>query len=303
MGRSKGYRKRGGYRDAYWQNAAYNQAVFETYRDSIESMALMRFKWNGLPETCDARFLEWTLYHNGIATIAKNPETGCFETLAAVVQGAPNQYDQPRAWRARGWNGIPDYHCDWSSGVVVFDNATRFPVAAKADVFARELADIMKTKQINRFHQRMPVVITGASEQAFDMQNLLRQISMGEPAIITTNGISNIDVRVWDTGIEYLGDKLDAEAEATWRTLCSHVLGIEMIPYKGERMIEDEVASVTMSTEMLRLDPLSCRRAAAEKLNERFGLGIEVVWNSDTATDNWNWFHDVQERADDAVPR
>lgn len=69
-------RKKHGKNDArYWQSAAYNQELALIYEDWLMGLALSRFRWEGLPDTCDARYLEWTLMTNGVATIARRGDT------------------------------------------------------------------------------------------------------------------------------------------------------------------------------------------------------------------------------------
>lgn len=76
----------------------YNQELALIYEDWIMGLALSRFRWEGLPETCNERYLEWTLLTEGVATIAKN--AGVWYSLQAIQQGQPNKYDLPQRWRA-----------------------------------------------------------------------------------------------------------------------------------------------------------------------------------------------------------
>lgn len=284
------------YRDNYWQTEAYNQNLFYMLRDDITQLALSRFKWVNLPETCDARYLEWTLLYEGAATIAfpvRDPSK--IMSLKMVQQGEPNCYDNPRSWDAIGATGRTRFRCTWSNGVVVFDNVTRYPLIQKINLWARELADIIRCKQVNRFSVKMPVIISGASESGFDMANLLKQISNGEPAVIATNGIDNVDVRVWNTDVPFLGKELTAEYENTWNIIYKE-LGIDSLPFKAERRIEDEVTDTMQPTELAALSPLDCRRSAAAKFCARFGEYLPEgpfypVFNRDNVSDNYNIAH------------
>lgn len=292
--RSRGFKP--SYRDNYFQTDSYNNALFLAMRDDIMQVALSRFKWVNLPPTCDARYLEWTLIHEGCATIAHpKSDPSCVLSLKAVQQGERNMYDNPRAWRAVGATGKTDFGCDWGNGVFIWDNETRYPVLSKINIWARELADIIRAKQINRFHMRMPVIISGASEHQFDMQNILKNISNGEPAIITTDGIENINVRVWNTGVEFLGETLTSEYENTWNIIYKE-LGIPSMPFKSERRVEAEVNSYKRQNQLAALSPLDMRRVAAKKYCERFGDSLAdgefyPVWNNDLITDNYELVH------------
>lgn len=286
----------------FWQQQGYQQQLYLMFRDDIISLALSRFKWVGLPETCDAAYLEWTLLYQGAATIAYpkgNP--GTFYALQAVQQGTPNMYSYPTAWRARGDTGRTDFACDWSNGVFLYDNKTGYPLLSKINIWARELADIITTKQVNRFHMRMPFAITAPQDRAMDAQNFYKQVANGEPVVLAYDTFSDIqvDTTMPERSREYIGDKLDQDFEQTWNHVYRE-LGIDSLPYKEERMIEDEVSSTMEPTQMARLSPLSMRRAACRKLNERFGKylsePIRCVWNSDIVSDNYDLMHNVAHR-------
>ena len=74
------------------------------------------------------------------------------------------------------------------------------------------------------------------------------------------------------------------------------MLGIDALPFKKERRIEDEVNSDKQPSELSALSPLECRRKAANKLNERFGLNISVVWHEDNASMNYNTLTNIRSR-------
>lgn len=281
----------------YWQAEGYQEQLFLMFRDDLVNLALARFKWTGLPDTCDARYLEWVLLFNGTATIAFPRErAGTFLTLKAVQQGIPNMYGLPTRWRAIGDTGRTQFMCDWGNGVFIYDNPTRFPLIVKLNIWARELADIVQVKQVNRFHMRMPIVITGPQDRALDVQNFYAQIARGEPITLGYDTFSDIQTSATmpERAKEFIGDKLDEQWRNTWDAIYRE-LGIDSLPYKGERMIEDEVESTNEPTEMAALGPLGERRRACAKLNERFGKFLEgpigCVWNRDNLTDNWNLAH------------
>lgn len=281
--------------DRYWQTAAYNENLRGMLFDDIMQLALSRFKWVDLPETCDEWYLEWCLVHDGCATIA-HPAShpGTFLSLTAVTQDAPNMYNSPKRWRALGATGRTNFEVTPANGVYVYDNRTRYPLVNKISMWSRELADIIRVKQINRYHMRMPVIMTGASERTFDMQNIVKQMGQGEPVIIGTDGLDSIDVKVWNTDIDFIGDQLQAEYENTWNNIY-RMLGIRNLPFKSERRIEDEVLSDRKPSELSALASLDCRRDAVEKLNRRFGLDVKVVLNSDLQSQNYDTLHSLDQ--------
>lgn len=298
----RGYKQKKPYRPGqqptYWQTEAYNQQLFNMFQNDLIELALSRFRWVNLPETCNERFLETVLLYEGAATLAfPGMESGTLLSLKAVQQGAPNMYDEPRAWRALGVSGRTDFMCNWKTGVWIWENSTRFPLMVKINIWARELADIMRTKQINRFHMRLPFVLTAPQDRMFDLQNFYKSIANGEPFVLgydTFDDLKTLTVMP-ERGKEYIGDKLQEDWANTWDSIYRE-LGIDSMPFKQERMIEDEVNSTMQPTELARLSPLNTRRVACDKLNARFGDRlpdgpVSVVWARDNLTDNYDIRH------------
>lgn len=289
----------------YWQSAAYNSALFSMWCNQITNLALARFKWHNLPPTCDERYLELTLLTQGVASIA-HPKRGkfkdCFFSTQAVLEGAPNVYLNPPRWRSFGNNGW-NYSCNWKTGVLVWENMTRYPTMQAIEVFAHELSDIMRTKQINRLHQKIPFILRGPQTKQRDMANIYKQIAGNEPAILTFDDTINtlIQADKIDTEVPFLGKELQADLVNTL-TMIYQVLGIPNMPFeKTERQIESEVENLEASTEVSLLSPLNERRRACEILNRRFGdmldAPIQVTFAKDLPSANYDFLHSLQDKA------
>lgn len=281
----------------YWESEDYNRRLFMMFRAEIMAMALSRFKWVNLPKTCNERYLELTLITQGIASIAfPKQKKGVFYSTQLAQSGRPNIYDDPTHWRAIGNNGF-NFDADWRTGVVVWDNRMRFPLLEKINIWARELTDLVRTKQLNRQHQKIPFIFNVPQEMVQQATNIYKQVAGGEPAIIGTSGMEQFKPEIWNTEVTYIGKELNAEMENVWNEVYQ-CLGIANQTFKTERMIEDEVKTNREPSEMIKLDSLNCRREAVKKLNDRFADYIDepirVVWNYDNASDNYNFKHDLR---------
>lgn len=282
----------------YWQSNAYNQQLFIAFRTQIINLALTRFKWVNLPATCDARFIEWTLLFNGIATIAKPKNKNAWYSTQATINGHINVYDNPVSWKSFGNNGWM-FDVTPQNGVLVYDNLARQPIMPILDIYARDLVDIMRTKQLNRQHQKMPFILTGSQDQKLDMTNLYKQIDGGEPAIIATDALNTIEFKALNTGVNYLGEQLQNELNNVWRLIYT-VLGIENIPLKSERQVENEVNINAEPADKHALSPLMARREACKRLNNRFEPfltePISVVWREDVLSNNYNYVTSIEKQ-------
>lgn len=285
--------------DSYWQTSDYNSALFMMYRQQIIKLAMNRFKWINLPPTCNERYLEMTLLFQGIATIAfPSRQRGTFYSTQVAQMSPPNVYDNPTKWFSVGNNGWR-FKCSNRNGVIVWDNRARYPLMQMVDMWARELVDVRRTKQLNRMHVKTPYLIKCSPEQEQQAENIYKQMAGGEPAIITTTGIENIDIDVIKTDVPYLGEELTAEEINTWQQIYQ-MLGIENLTFKAERMVQDEVNKRDEPSDLMALDGLNCRREACEQLNNRFGDYLEApitcVWAKDNISQNFNFMTNIKEQ-------
>lgn len=281
----------------YVQSIDLNERLYMYYRNLITQMAMSRYRWINLPKTCDERYLELQLLLNGMATIAfPKKMRGTFMSLQVCGNGKPNMYDIPSQWEALGQNGTR-FTCDNTNGVIVYDNATRYPLMEGIDLYARELAQIRLVKRTNRFHQQMPFILKGDQTKRQDMVNLFRNVADGEPAILATSGLEQIEYEVLNTGVEYKEHEIAEDELFVWNQVFM-MLGSPNLPFKAERQTEDEISAQERPATLVSLNSLNERRKAADKLTERFGdmleAPIRVVWAQDNLSKNWNLLHDVQ---------
>ena len=285
----------------YWQSAELNLWWRQFFRKQLIQLALARFRWVNLPKTCDARYLELHLLFDGMATLAQpTGAPGQFLSLKAVPEGI-NMYGNPPAWRALGDNGT-DFRCDSSNAVIIYDNMLRAPMANSFNLLAFEMSDIVRTKQINRQHCKTPFVFKGDQQYRQQLKQLYNTIADNEPAIVATRGMNGMDVDAIQTGVTFMGKELQEDLMATWN-MAFTFLGISNLPFKSERQTADEVKDYGQPTELLTLNPLSCRRDACDKFNDRFGTlvygtetpkKLECVWNEDFESSSYNAMHDLE---------
>lgn len=282
-----------------WQSAQQNELTYQYYVDIILKMALSRFKWVNLPSTCDERYLELMLVTHGMASIAfPKGHDGMFLSLQAMMQGQPNMYANPSRWLCIGSNGTK-FAASHSNGVVVYDNTTRFPLMAGITQYANELTHIRMTKRMNRMHQQVPFILTGPQEKKQDMVNMFKQVAGGEPAILASDAISAINYDAMSTGVKYIGEELAQDEANVWNRIYM-MLGSENSTFKQERQTEDEIRAQQSPAALVRMSSLSERRKAADALNARFGAyldaPIQVVWNRDNESENWNLMHSMTDQ-------
>ena len=78
---------------------SFNRLTYNFYYDRLLEMSLSRYEWLNLPESVDARFLELTLFKNGLALFFDDDVLGML-ALPVIIGGPFNVYKIPIRRRA-----------------------------------------------------------------------------------------------------------------------------------------------------------------------------------------------------------
>lgn len=291
------------YGDHFWQTDSYNFRTYNKNLDMLLALAMNRFRWVNLPETCDARYLEKTLHRTGIATLShqKGQEVPVFTTLQAIMQGEYNMYGIPVQWRAVGYDGLTDYAVDNENGVLCYYSNSRFSPWNALEIYARKMAHYERTEDVNLTQQMKPFIGIAPQEKRLELINLIKQVEGGEPVILGDAGLAKLvdNVKVIDTKVPLITEELARSYQNVLNQALLY-LGIPHLAFeKGERMIEDEARANTAPTNVMLLDCLQSRRDFCDKVNRKFGLDVQVYFNEDLESYNYNYLHNVEQMAQD----
>ena len=298
-------RKNAFYGDRFWESDSYNFRSYHKNLDMLLSIAINRFRWEGLPDTCDARYLEKTLHRNGIATLSfkRDEPVRVFTTLQAMPNGEYNLYGLPIRWRAVGYDGLTDYEVDNSNGELCYYAYSRVSPWNALEIYARKLTHYERTEDVNLSQQMTPFIGIAPQEKRQELVNLLKQVEGGEPAILGDSGLFDLanNVTVIDTKVPFIGEELSrGSTNVLYQALM--FLGIPHLAFeKGERMIEDEARANSAATNIMLLDCLQARRDFCKVANVKFGLDIAVYFNDDWESYNFNYINNVESMAQDGL--
>jgi len=298
-------RKNAFYGDRFWESDSYNFRSYHKNLDMLLSIAINRFRWEGLPETCDARYLEKTLHRNGIATLSfkRDEPVKVYTTLQAMPNGEYNLYGLPVRWRAVGYDGLTDYEVDNSNGELCYYAYSRVSPWNALEIYARKLTHYERTEDVNLSQQMTPFIGIAPQEKRQELINLLKQVEGGEPAILGDIGLMNLvdNVKALDLGVDLKTEEL----ARSWQNEFNRALLYLGVPHlafeKGERMIEDEARANTAPTNIMLLDCLQARRQFCDKVNAKFGLSVHVYFNEDLESYNYNYSHNIEQMAQDGL--
>lgn len=284
----------------YWQSDDYNKLCYNVNLDMLLAIAINRFRWVGLPDTCDPRFLEIQLHRSGIATIAHAVETpDIWQSLMAAPQGVFNEYGLPTKWLAKGYEKT-QYIVTPANGELVYYSQSRLNPWGAIIQYAVKLTHIQRTHDINLFHQHKPYVMVAPQEKKLELVNVLKQVSGYEPAILGDQSLLQLNegnVFTLDTKVPYIGKEL---SESYQNILNQYLLfmGVPHVMFeKNERMITEEAQAGNSTTNILLKNCLDSRRWACEKLKklspETFG-DTYVYLNDDWESYNYNYLNNAE---------
>lgn len=268
----------------YWQSACMNASYESLYASWLASLALMRFKWLNLPESCDARYLEQMLLKDGYATLARVNEDFPIMSLGIIQDSASyNAYGDFVEFEAVGYNLAPRFQAINGLNAVLIRNENSYiSLWQGIQIIASQMARIKRTLDTNLQLQQTPWAISAPREKKYEAINAYKSISGYEPAVIATpDFFESVKFEAINTGVPYIGAELEATLNNLWHEGLS-LLGIENLQHeKRAQMTQAETEGDNTQTSLRLLDGLEARRKAADDANRIFGTNIQVVFNED----------------------
>lgn len=260
-----------------------NQLTAVDYMKRLQELAINMFEWKNLPYDIDARFLELTLFTQGMAVFFYEEVMERYLSLQVMIGGNLDVYRVPRIRRAYAVNGYNKELSDRDS-VLIFNNYLREPSFPTVQLYAKRLYEVERAIDVNVKAQKTPILITCDESQRLTMKNLYSQYDGNEPVIFGSKGLDLNGIKVLQTGSPYVADKLTLLKHQYWNEALTY-LGIENSNTdKRERLITDEVQSNLGAVQAQRFVRLNMRRRACEQINRMFNLDIWVDFRSDSDT-------------------
>ena len=266
----------------FWESAALNNIAFRHYYNRLTELAISMFEWKNLPDSVDPRFLELTLFTDGMAVFFKDDVLG-FLCLQVAINGGFNVYRIPKNRRAYAVNGY-QAKLDENNSIIIFNNYLHTNSRLDVEMYSRRLWDLDRAIDVNAKAQKTPVVVQCDETQRLTMLNLYKKYDGNEPFIFGDSALNTNGVKVLKTDAPYVADKLYTLKTQIWNEALTH-LGISNINItKKERLITDEVTRNQGSTIASRYSRLEARREACKAINKMFGLDIWCDYREDYQT-------------------
>ena len=262
-----------------------NNATYEQYFNRLMELSIGMFEWKNLPSTCDVRYLELALFMNGSAVFFQDDVLEDYVTLDVICSGRLDVYGNPVLRRAYSRYNNYQKLLKGNNSVIIWNNYTRTNSVLDVEMFAKRLYNLDRIIDVNANAQKTPILIKCDETQRLTMLNVYKEYDGNSPVIFGDKALNSNGLDVLSTGAPYVADKLYMLKTQIWNEALTY-LGISNINVqKKERLITDEVTRNQGGTIASRYSRLESRREAVRKINEMFGLNIEVNYREDLGTD------------------
>lgn len=267
-----------------------NDLAFQEVFFRITNVALSRFKWNNLPDTCNERALEMTLYYYGVALFFNDADLGYAHTPVNLIGPFNIYYESIRRF-AYSFQYNKEYSID--NSVIIRCNKTMTPDYFITMNYAAKIADAMRSIDVHTQTIKRPYALACREKDRKSVEAAINNVSDNEVAIFGTNEImdgKNISVLNLNTQC-FLSD-MWANVK-NYFNQCYSALGVNnSFTEKRERMIVPESTGEANVIRHTLESEYEERKRACELINKMFGLNISVKINEEI-------FEEVEEDIND----
>lgn len=276
---------------------SFNRLTYNFYYDRLLEMSLSRYEWLNLPDSVDARFLELTLFKNGQALFFEDDVLGML-ALPVIISGPFNVYKIPIRRRAftpgvssvneTDKSTVSTYHAERTNkdSVICYNNMLHSPSLNMCRMYARRLADIDRTIDVNISAQKTPVLIEADSNTLLSLKNAYKQFDGNYPVIYGKKGISE-HINVLTTGAPLVAPALQQLKQTIWNDALE-ALGIANHGAdKKERVNTLEIQANQGGTIASRYSGLIAREQACDAVNRMFGTDIGVRYREEVTPESF----------------
>lgn len=262
------------------ESAITNKRSYLYYIDRMKELGISMFEWENLPDTCDERTLELTLFMYGQAIFFKDDVVGEL-VLPFAGNGPFDVYGVPINRRAYSkYNQYKKWLTNENS-VIIYNNRLRTNSYNDVQLFAKRLWALDMAIDVNVNAQKTPILIRCDTKQRLTFQNLYKEYDGNAPVIYGDTALDPNSFSVLRTDAPFVAKQIHDIRNEIWNDAMT-MLGVANTNVrKRERLIADEVSLNKGVFVSSRYGRLEARRKAAEQINNMFGTNIKVYYRSD----------------------
>lgn len=285
--------KRIGKKDEHnYTEASYiNDLEYQETFDYLCTLVTNLWKWNGLPDTCNERKLNYFLFKYG-KVFFFNDGKYLLEDYPAEKDGVyyyhlPFSYGEkfdvygtPTIVQTYGVSKAFQKRFSLSQGVVIRNDDQEYPEISRVLLYSRKLSNASRTADVCSENMKMPYILRVEQEQYSAARQMIYQVKNNEPAILAppkTNAMG--DIEILETGTTR-SPQILTSANDHYNTIMNRFLtryGWNSAAVdKKERVSVPETNSnnAVLYNSIQRLSVP--RETSCEEINKMFGLSISV---------------------------
>lgn len=244
--------------------------TFNDYYYRLQTIALTLFEWENLPEGCNERFLEKTLYSYGYALFFKDKNLG-FMNARCSQNGKLNYYDEAIAYSAYG-SGYTRSIVPAKESVLIRNNQIERPTDETVTLFASRLTENQRTIDVNLNAQKTPVFMSCDEQDRLTIENTYKKWEGFMPVIFGGKKMGKDIIQVMRTDAPYIVDKLDIHDVKIWNDIYTFFGINNANTQKRERLNGDEVNANNEAVSVNAQTMLLTRKKACDEINKLFEL-------------------------------
>lgn len=261
-----------------------NQIQFQDIFINFMQLVLNMFEWKNLPETCNSRFLERTLFFDGKALFFDDPNLGFINTAVNLNKGL-NLYGENiyrTAYTANGYN----IERNEDNSVLIRNNDYMWPSVFTVEIYAKKVLDAQRSIDVYAKNMKYPLVLRANKDNQTSVQTLVDEKESNEYIIIVNQGVFSqdnldpINLSIPSDGLTVLWQHKRNLFDEFYTRYGINNVGND----KKERLITDEAQAKAQILE-LNIDLMyDKRKDACNQINEMYDLNVSVDLKLDQLT-------------------
>lgn len=264
----------------FWETTSSTARAFLHYYYALTQIALSIAKWEGLPDSIDPIFLEKILHTDGEALFFKDEVMGYMVSRVNLLP----PYDQNDIPITRyAYSNKNNYHNELNNtnSVIIRNDYLYTATKSICEYYADRLYKADRIMSVNLNAQKTPILVLCDENERLTLKNLYMKYEGNVPFIFGEKSLNPKSLQVLTTNAPYLVDKLQMSKMSIWSEALMF-LGVSNISYeKNERVTINETIQAQGGTYAIRTNKICARKTDAEKINEMFGLDINVNFNDE----------------------
>lgn len=249
------------------------------FLNTFVELTLNRFKWVNLPSEIDPRYLELALLTSGSALFFYDVVKG-YCALEGAWSGLDIYYN-PTDYHVVTPTGFSP-NVDKDEGIIIWNNFTRTSDMPSVWMYADAIAELYQVMMVNCRGQKHPmVVLVGSEKERLTLEQAYSQLDGNHPVIYLkeagnlTGKFTTIDAK-----IPFIAKDIFFIARSLMEEFFKWI-GVRVPNLKNQYVGDREQVDTNAITWQLRNRGLHSRQLAAEQINAKFNLNLEIKFNEE----------------------